>query len=141
MKIFIDDTGWVQLMNPAAEQHILFEEAFRQMLNQGDKFFTHNISVGAAFNTLRRNLNPAVAFKFYETIEEAYTGTHLHILWVGRKTQREAVRLMKKHPELDLTLYDYAAYMFMNRRRIRNILTTKTTFQELGLKVLPGKTI
>ncbi len=139
MKIFIDDTGWVQLINPAAEHHDVFEEAFQQMLNQGDSFFTHNISIGMAFDTLKNNLNLSVAFKFYETIEEAYTGTHLHILWVGRKTQREAVRLMRKHPELDLNLYDYAAYMFMNRRRIRNIFTTKASFQELGLKVLPGR--
>ena len=137
MKIFIDDTAWVELTNPHAPQHVQFKEVFRQLLNNGDKLFTHNIAIGKAVDTLRNEVGSPLAFKFYETVEEAYTGTHLHILWVGRKTQKEAARLMRKYSEIELTLYDFAAYIFINRRRIRNILTTRKGFQQLGLRVYP----
>lgn len=137
MKIFIDETAWVNILNPNSPYYDKFIEEFNQALNNRDRLFTHNIAVGLALSELKSVLGTTVALKFNEVIEEAYTGTYLSILWIGRRTQKEAVRLLRKNPEMLLDLYDFAAFIFMKRRRIQNIMTTKTAYDRLGFKVIP----
>lgn len=137
MKIFIDDSAWVQLLNPTAPHHQAITDAFSRALQNDDKLFTHNIAIGIALSEIKRDLGFSVAWKFNEIIEEAYTGTHLTILWIGRRNQKEAVRLMRKHAELPLGLYDFASYILMKRRRINTILSLRGGYNQLELKVLP----
>ncbi|NIW78602.1 MAG: hypothetical protein GWN16_03685 [Calditrichae bacterium] len=90
-----------------------------------------------ALSEIKKKLGDNIAGKFHETIEEAYTGTHLKILWIGRRTQKEAVRQMRRNATISLHVYDFASFVLMNKRRIHSILTTKSGFNELGLKVIP----
>lgn len=137
MKVFIDASAWITVVDPGESQHELFKEQFRLFLNNGDRLFTHNVAVGMALDEIRRRNGGKVAQQFYESLEEAYSGAHLHILWVGRKTQREAIRFLRNNPDTNLTVFDFAAFIFMNRRRIRTIFTQKKDFQKLGLIVYP----
>ena len=137
MKIFIDDSAWVQLLDTNALHHQAVTDAFSRALQDDDKLFTHNIAIGIALSEIKRDLGFTVAWKFNEIIEEAYTGTHLTILWIGRRNQKEAMRLMRKHAELPLGLYDFASYILMKRRRISTILSLRSGYNQLELKVLP----
>lgn len=139
MKLFIDASGWVQLMNPAAPFHEQLVEQFSSSLNNNDKIFTHNIAVGIALSDIRRMVGAPIAKKFSTTIEEAYTGTYLSILWIGRRTQKEAIRLMRQHMDLDLDVYDFASYVLMQRRRINSVMTTRADYRSLGLRVIPER--
>ena len=80
------------------------------------------------------------ANKFYGIIDAAYTGAHLSILWIGRRSQKEAVWLMRKHSDIDLDLYDFACLIMMRRRRIRTIMSTKPQYKQLQLNVIPEPT-
>lgn len=137
MKIFVDETAWVNLLLPGSPFHSEVAREFDRAIKNGDKLFTHNIAVGIALSEVKNTMGIGLAARFNEIIEEAYTGAYLHILWVGRRTQKEAVRLFRKEAYLSLGLYDFAAYVFMKRRRIQTIITTKTAFGKLGFKVIP----
>ncbi len=137
MKIFVDETGWIQLLHVKAPFHRQVAGEIERAVHNGDTLFTHNIAVGEALSEIKKNLGSEVAGKFTDVIEEAYTGAYLNILWIGRRTQKEAVRMFRRSPEVPLGLYDFAASIFMKRRRIRMIITTKKAFAQLGLKVLP----
>ncbi|RMI12897.1 MAG: hypothetical protein D6681_06275 [Calditrichaeota bacterium] len=138
MKIFVDVRGWVELIDSQASHHPAVKESFGQALKNGDHFFTHNVAVGMAMDEIKRRCGAEAAVKFSEIIEEAHTGAHLSILWVGRRTQKEALRLARKYIHRDLGVYDCVALVLMNRRRIRTILTTNPAYDELGLKVIPA---
>ncbi len=137
MKIFVDESAWVSLIDPNAPYHEEVAKEFNKALNNGDRIFTHNIAVGNATAILRESLGISTAIQFNQTIEEAYAGTHLSIAWIGRRTQKEAFRLLRKHADLELDLYDLAAYLTMRRRRITTVVTIKTGYQSLGLRVIP----
>lgn len=137
MRIFIDQTAWMHLLDPKLPQHPAVAEAFNRALTKGDNFFTHNIAVGLALSEIKRTRGAEKANKFNEIIEEAYTGAHLSILWVGRRTQKDAIWMMRKNPDLQLDVYDFACYTLMKRRRIRTIMTTKIAYKHLQLNVIP----
>lgn len=137
MKVFIDETAWVQITDPDAVHHGLFERRFAEILNSGDKIFTHNVALGLAMAEIRERMGTGPANKFNEAIEEAYTGAHLTILWIGRRGQKEAGRKMRNNPAIPLTIFDFAAYNLMQRRRVHRVMSTKRAFRQLGLEVLP----
>lgn len=137
MKVFADETAWIHLLNPRAPHHHQIVKEFELALKNEDRIFTHNIAVGFALSTIKTEMGIERAGKFNEIIEDAYQGSYLHILWIGRRTQKEAVRLFRKEAAVSLGLYDFAACIFMKRRRISTIITTKRAFTQLGFKVVP----
>ena len=137
MRVFIDESAWIAIVDPENSHHQAMRERFERSLREGDTLFTHNVAMGLALESIRQKMGPASAFKFNETIEDAYTGAHLTILWVGRRTQKEAGRLLRSKPELNLSIFGFAAYQMMKRRRILSIMTTKKAYRHLGLDVIP----
>lgn len=137
MKTFVDQSAWIALVNPQTPTETRIANEFERALSEGDRLFTHNIAIGNAMSEIKKQHGAVVANKFYEIVDAAYSGAHLSMLWIGRRTQKEAVWLMKKHSSLDLDLYDYACFILMRRRRLRTILTTKPDYKQLQLSVIP----
>lgn len=137
MKLFLDETAWTQIIDKSGQYHSEVFEKFAAALKKGDHLFTHNIAVGLALTQLREEHGLLMANKFNEIIDEAHKGTYLNILWVGRRTQKDAGRSMRSNPEIELSIFDFAAYNLMKRRRIHRILTTKNAFKKLGFEVIP----
>jgi predicted nucleic acid-binding protein len=137
MKLFVDQSAWLAIFDPKTEPQKAVYNVFEESLANDVKILTHNVAIGLALSDIKKTHGHLLANKFYETIEAAHTGAHMSILWVGRRTQKDAVWLMRKHSNLDLDLYDFASYVLMKRRRLHNILTTKQDFKELNVTVLP----
>ncbi len=134
MRLFIDDSGWVAIVTqPESEIRRFFEEA----LNNGYKLYSSNIAVGNATTHIQEALGAGAALEFLKTIEDAYITLNLRVLWIGRRTQRDALRLFEKHREVPLRYFDFAHIILMQRRNIHAILSTNTTFEKLGITVLP----
>lgn len=136
-KIFIDDSGWFAIIDQKAPNHNLFVEQFQSALKGETGFFTSNISIGNAISRIRKELSIELSIKYNEIVEEAHMGNHLRILWIGRRTQKEAVRFMRKYPNLSLHLYDFAHAVLMEKRRINTIISDRAEFKKLGYAILP----
>lgn len=136
-KIFIDDTGWFAIMDNKARNHAFFAEELQFALNSETKLFTSNISIGNTISRIRSELSIELSIKYNEIVEDAHLGNHLRILWIGRRTQKEAVRFMRKHPNLSLHLYDFAHAVLMEKRRINTLLSDRIEFKKLGYTILP----
>ena len=137
MRIFVDQTAWVQITDSSSLYHQAIQSEFNKALVNGDRLFTHNVAIGLALSEIKSKKGNAVAGKFSEIIEEAHTGTHLNILWISRRTQKEASRLFRQKADLELDIFDFASYILMKRRRIATIITTKKAYNSLELKVVP----
>ncbi len=137
-KIFVDETAWLAIIDPRSPHHPALADRFRFALDNGEKLFTTNVALANAVSEIRRRFGIETAVRFQSIVDEAYLGTYLRILWIGRRTQKDAFRLMRKHPELDLHLYDFASILLMDRRSIHHILTTKEDFQKIGLHIYAG---
>lgn len=136
-KMFIDETAWYAIMDKKSDRHTEITEQFEFSLNEGTKFFTSNIAVGNTVNRIKENMSADLSLKFNEIMDEAHLGNHLRILWIGRRTQKEAMRLMRKHPQIALQMYDFAHAVLMERRRISTVMTERSGFKKLGYTVLP----
>jgi len=135
-KIFLDETSWYAIADRNAVNHQFFAGKFQTELKEETKFFTSNIAVGNTISKIKNNLNADLSVKFNEILDDAHLGNHLRILWIGRRTQKEALRWMRKHPQLSLHLYDFAHAVFMERRRINTILSEQVDFKKLGYTVI-----
>lgn len=135
-KIFIDESSWYAIMDRNAPNHHFFVSRFQTELKQETKFFTSNIAVANTISKIKNNLSTDLSLKFSETLDDAHLGNHLRILWIGRRTQKEALRWMRKHSPLSLHLYDFAHAVLMERRRINTILSEQVEFKKLGYTVV-----
>lgn len=137
MKIFIDEIAWFALADDTHEFHSSIREQFKYYLDGGHSFYTTNIIVGNVISKIKENQDSKRAVKYSEILEDAWLGTHLHYLWIGRRTQKDAIRLFKKFPEIPLSVFDFANVVLMNRRNIRFILTTNAAYNKMGFKIVP----
>jgi predicted nucleic acid-binding protein len=137
MKIFIDEIAWVILEDEAHPLHHQFSEQFKYYLDGGHGFYTTNIIYGNAIWQVKKQFGVSNALRFSEILEEAWLGTHLHFLWIGRRTQRDALKLFKKFPEEPFSIFDFANVVLMNRRNIRFIMTTNQVYSKMGFKIVP----
>lgn len=137
MKIFIDEIAWLILGDSSHPLHHGFSEQFKYYLDGGHSFYTTNIVYGNAISQLKKQYDSTKALRFSEILEEAWLGTHLHFLWIGRRTQRDALRLFKKFPEEQFSVFDFANVVLMNRRNIRFIMTTNQVYSKMGFKIVP----
>jgi len=137
MKIFINEDAWLILVEKSHPLHQLFTDQFKSYLDDGDSFYTTNIIFGDVISQLKIRQGASKALKFTEILEEAWLGTHLRFLWIGRRTQRDALKLFKKFSEEPLSLFDFANVVLMNRRNIRFIMTTNQGYSKLGFKITP----
>jgi predicted nucleic acid-binding protein len=136
-KIFIDESAWYAIIDDKVSSHNQITENFNSALKEGTKFFTSNIATGNAITRIKLNLSTEISLQFNEILEDSHLGNYLRIMWIGRRTQKEAIRLMRKHTQLPLQLYDFAHVVLMERRRINTILSEQAEFKKLGLRVLP----
>lgn len=136
-KIFIDETAWYAIIDNTSPNHNSITDKFNLALEEGTKFFTSNISVGNTISRIKGNLNFESSLKFNEIVEDAHIGNYLRIMWIGRRTQKDAIRLMRKHSKVSLQLYDFANAILMERRGINSILSDRVEFKKLGYRVLP----
>ncbi len=113
------------------------KEQFKNYLDGGHRFYTTNIIVGKVISEIRDNLGARKAIKFTEILDDAWLGTHLNFLWIGRRTQKDAIKLFKKFPDLPLSIFDFANVVLMNRRNIRFIMTTNQAYSKMGFKIVP----
>jgi len=137
MRIFVDRIAWIALADKEDPNHSIFKEQLKYYLDGGHNFYTTNVIVGNVISHIKETQGGVRANKFYEILEEAWLGTHLHFLWIGRRTQRDAVKLFKKFPEEKLSLFDAANIVLMNRRNIRFIMTTNSAYSKMGFKMIP----
>jgi len=137
MRIFVDRIAWIALADKDDPNHSIFKEQLKYYLDGGHNFYTTNVIVGNVISHIKETQGGVRANKFYDILEEAWLGTHLHFLWIGRRTQRDAVKLFKKFPEEKLSLFDAANIVLMNRRNIRFIMTTNSAYSKMGFKMIP----
>lgn len=137
MRIFVDRIAWIALADKEDPNHSIFKEQFKYYLDGGHNFYTTNVIVGNVISHIKETQGGVRANKYYDILEEAWLGTHVHFLWIGRRTQRDAVKLFKKFPEEKLSLFDAANIVLMNRRNIRFIMTTNSAYSKMGFKMIP----
>ncbi len=137
MKIFIDESGWFALLDETNPHHMKMQKAFKEFLEGNHRFYTTNVIVGNVISKLKESQGTREALRIYEIIEEAWLGTYLHVLWIGRRTFRDALKMFAKFPESNFSLFDFANILLMNRRNIRFILTIKKGYDDFGFKILP----
>ncbi|MFZ0390390.1 MAG: PIN domain-containing protein [Calditrichia bacterium] len=139
MKIFLDEAAWLALADNNHPLHQPVRENFKHFLDEGDSIYTTNVVVGQVLSHIKMNQGFSDANRFYDVVEEAWLGAHLHMLWIGRRTQKDAMKLFRKFPDSNLSLFDCANVVLMNRRNIRFIITENSAYSKMGFKIVPER--
>lgn len=137
MKIFIDEQAWLAFIDPKLPDHAQFKRQLEHYLEGGHRFYTTNVIIGNVVSQLKRDSGSSSSIQFYNIVEEAWLGSYLHVLWIGRRTIKEAIKLFKRFTENKAGLFDFANVILMNRRNIRFIFTQSDFYSEMGFKILP----
>ncbi len=137
MKIFMDEMAWLAMADQNHPLHNSVKEHFKLELDSGNRFYTTNVIIGNTISYLKQNKGAQEANRFYDILEEAWLGTHLHVMWFGRRTHKDAIKLFKKFPDSQLSFFDCVNVVLMNRRNIRFIMTSNTAYSKMGFKIIP----
>ena len=129
--LFIDTSGWGNLVDPTQPFHSLASDIYRNARAQQDEIITSSYVivelVALLASPLRIPRQRIIAF-----IEGVKQSPFIEIVYVDQTIDDEAWQLFGKRQDKDWSLVDCASFIVMQRRRMVEALTTDHHFEQAG---------
>lgn len=126
---FVDSSFWVALRFRRDERH----PAATALWGAGrGPLVTTNHVVGETWTFLRRRIGYRHAVEFIDAVEGSPS---LRIEHVGRETEKEAWRWLRRHGERPYSFVDATSFAVMRRLRIREALAFDDDFETAGFRL------
>lgn len=135
MRILVDQTFWIALMDSAHEKHEQSREKFKELLMENHQFYITSHILDEVLFHIRNHL-PDKENELVNILFDAIDGNYLKIIHIGRMTYRESVKLWKKYREWPYGILDLANVVIMRKRFIMGILTWRNEYRLFNVNTL-----
>lgn len=136
-RIFIDTSGWVELILKGERFHREVADYFTAEVEQGSKLFTSDYVLDEAFTRLATNQNFHFAQQLRKKVEEAERVQALLVLWTEETLFEKAWKVFEKYQEHGLSFTDATIATLVWDLKINEILTLDQGFTKVRLTVKP----
>jgi len=126
---FVDSSFWVALRFRRDERHPAATELWGA--SRGPLVTTNHV-VGETWTFLRRRIGYRHAVEFIDAVERSPSLRTEH---VGRETEEEAWRWLRRHGERPFSFVDATSFAVMRRLRIREALAFDDDFETAGFRL------
>jgi len=124
--IFLDTSAIIALAHRGDPNHAAATQAFREVVEGKDEFFTHNYVLIEATALLQRRLGLATAEQFLKQSQQ------FRIHWMLEQDHRESVELLQERGKRGLSLVDCASFVVMRRFGLTQALAFDADFESEG---------
>ena len=137
--IFIDTGAFCAFSDRRDTFHIVAVEQFSKILNDKERLITTNFVVDETYTWIRYRLGHNEAIKFLKKIREAESKKEfrLEVVTVTRPLEDQAVHLLEKFADQDLSYTDATSLALIKERKIPRAFTFDRHFRTLQIEVLP----
>ena len=126
---FVDSSFWVALRFRRDERHPAATALWGA--TRGPLVTTNHV-VGETWTFLRRRIGYRHAVEFIDAVERSPSLRTEH---VGRETEEEAWRWLRRHGERSFSFVDATSFAVMRRLRIREALAFDDDFETAGFRL------
>lgn len=133
MRLFVDTSAFIALHDRSDGRHIR-AKTFYDTLTAADRLFTSNYVVDETITRLRYTIGRAAAVSFGEAI---LTGRLYEVVYVDADLEAEALRVLKRYKDKDLSFTDCTTVSFLAQRGLDAVFAFDEDFSRVGLRTLP----
>ena len=131
MMVFVDTGAFLARYLQKDAHHSRATALWKKVLNQ--PLFTSNHVIDEAVTLLARR---AGSYFAAERAENIYASQALEILYSTREDELEAIRLLRKYSDQNVSFTDCVSFILMNRCRIATAFTFDHHFERAGFRAL-----
>ena len=136
-RIFIDTSGWVEIILRGERYHKLVADYFTAEVEQGSKLFTSDYVLDEAYTRLATNQHFHYARLLREKVVAAERIQALLVLWTDETLFERAWGVFDRYQEHGLSFTDATIATLVRDLKIDEILTLDQGFVRAGLTVSP----
>ncbi len=129
--IFVDTSGWAELLDPSLTHHALAAKIYRQTRQQHQKFITSNYIlselVALLTSPLRIPRNQIIEF-----INSLKNSPLVEIVHIDVTLDNQTWHLLTQREDKNWSLVDCSSFVLMRQRHLMEALTTDHHFEQAG---------
>jgi uncharacterized protein len=129
--IFVDTSGWAELIDPNLRHHALAAKIYRQARQQGRKLITSNyiITELVALLTSPLRIPRSQTIEFINSLKKSPCVEVVHI---DITLDNQTWQLVTQREDKNWSLVDCSSFVIMRQRHIMEALTTDHHFEQAG---------
>lgn len=137
MKVFVDTSAWVALMDKSDTRHLEAVEYYQKLILAKKPIITSDYVLSETFTRVRYDAGHPTAMKFHQLITEAEITKQLRIDWVGREIYDEAWEIFEKYSDQTFSFTDCTSFAIAKKAKINEIFAFDEDFSVMGFVVSP----
>ena len=130
-KLFVDTSGWGNLVDRSQPFHSLAATLYRLARQQNHKIITTNYIMAelVALLTSPLRLTRPQIITFVESLRQS---SYIEILHIDAETDTQAWQLLSSREDKNWSLVDCSSFVVMQQRNITEALTNDYHFEQAG---------
>ena len=137
-RLFVDSSFWYALAAKADLNHRCSALLAREIQAEGVLLFTSELVIAESQRLIMHRFGSDAGRRYLHQILSQVERGFLQVLTISTADILEALILMEKHAEHDLSLTDACSAVLMRHQRIEHVASYDRHFRLLGLAVLPA---
>lgn len=134
-EVCVDTSAWLALADRNEHHHVAVRASYETLIQGGTRLVTTDLVVAETHILLRRRLGSDAAMRFLDGTEAS---PRIEVEFMTLEGLAEAVEILRRYRDHDLSLADALSFAIMKRRAIQTALTLDRHFRTAGFDVLPG---
>lgn len=137
MKVFVDTSAWVAVMDKSDARHLEASEYHQKLILAKKPIITSDYVLSESFTRVRYDAGHPRAMKFHQLITEVERAGQLRIDWVNREIYKEAWEIFEKYSDQTFSFTDCTSFAIAKKAKIKEIFAFDEDFSVMGFVVLP----
>jgi len=137
IKVFIDCSGWVALINPKHRYHALAREYFQQLLDSPTRLYSNIEQLDSAITFIKKECGLELAVEFTHLIDDAVLATNLRLSWPTRRLRRNSLKLYFSLKEGTVDINHCYIFEEVKRKKINIIFSFDDALKTFAIPLMP----
>lgn len=132
MKISIDTSAFLAILNRDDDNHKAAKKLWKDLLYSDNVFISNNYVLVESFALIQRRLGIEAVRNFQEDILSL-----INIEWINDETHKAGISALLTASRRKLSLVDCVSFEIMRNSGIKTVFTFDPHFSEQGFKCIP----
>jgi len=129
--IFVDTSGWAELIDPSLTHHALAAKIYHQARQQHSQLITSNYVISELVALLTSPLR-IPRNQVIELINSLKNSPRVEIVHIDVTLDNQTWQLLSQREDKNWSLVDCSSFVLMHQRHIMEALTTDHHFEQAG---------
>jgi len=137
VKVFIDNSGWYEIVNSQSKYHNQATDYFQQVLEGHAKIYTNVMEVNIAIDNIKRDCGILQAQEFTKIVDESILKANIQMTWLARRQRKSSLKQLFSMREPGIKLSHCIIFDDMRRKKINVVFSFDSELKIFGFPLMP----